>query len=119
MYKLSSLLSKICFYVILVGMYLSGIVLVVTLCTLGTVTTLDSLINAKYTFIIFESFSTLRLNKNNIFLLPPKKGKRTEYSWNRVGRTVGYNYYLFRLSLFYKYKNFINPCYFLKERGHS
>ena len=41
--------------------------------------------------------------KKHKLYFPPKP---TEYSWNRVVRTVGYIINL-RLCLFYKYKNFI------------
>ena len=55
--------------------------------------------------ILFSSFSC-----------PPWKGKPTEYSWNRVVRTVGYKINL-KLYLFNKYKNLITTCHFSKKEG--
>jgi hypothetical protein len=50
------------------------------------------------------------------FFLSPQKGKPTEYSWNRVVRTVGYKINL-KLYLFSKYKNLITTCHFSKKEG--
>ena len=55
--------------------------------------------------ILFSSFSC-----------PPWKTKPTEYSWNRVVRTVGYKINL-KLYLFNEHKNLITTCHFSKKEG--
>ena len=55
--------------------------------------------------ILFSSFSC-----------PPRKGKPTEYSWNRVVRTVGYKFNL-KSYLFNKHKTLIITCHFSKKES--
>ena len=50
------------------------------------------------------------------FFFSPKKDNPTEYSWNRVVRTIGSIINLM-LSLLFKYNHLIPPCSFFKKEG--